>query len=99
MPNYKGKNGKGGSEPTNPCPDCIRPILDCPWLSCDKPVPGWVARPRRYRVGMNDRQEIIVDTWVILSCPLYIPAPERESDPAALTEAQSNFFLRRGKRK
>lgn len=83
----------------NPCQDCLRPIPQCPWLFYGKPVPGWEAETRRYAVGHNgDRGDIMAETYAIKSCPLYIPAGDRYSNPAELTEAQSDFFLRRRKK-
>lgn len=83
----------------NPCMDCARPIMECPWLHEDKPVPGWKASPRSYSLGRRHGIPVMVTTYEIRSCPLFVPAPERYSNPAELTTAQNEFFLWKERRK
>ena len=72
------------------CGNCIQNIRNCPWLHSGRPVPGWEATPRKYEVHPGK----FVTSYFIQSCPLYIPAPERNSDPAELTPNQNEWFLR-----
>lgn len=72
------------------CGSCIQNIRNCPWLHSGRPVPGWEATPRKYEVHPGK----VVTGYSIQSCPLYIPAPERNSDPAELTPNQNEWFLR-----
>ena len=64
----------------NPCFDCQRNIMDCPWLHHHKPVPGWdaVLLVKHSYIKCEKREYV---TWAIKHCPLYIqPENGREQD-------------------
>lgn len=83
----------------NPCMDCCCPINQCPWLREEKPVPGWTATKRTFVVGRyQGGRNHWTDTYVIEECPLFVRAKKRKTSKAELTEAQSDFFLRRKKK-
>lgn len=44
---------------------------DCPWADKLKPVKGWTAEPKEYRVFKHHRA-IISTTYHITECPLYV---------------------------
>ena len=80
----------------NQCVDCVTPISECPWLSKHEPVPGWTATKRTFVVGRyQGGRNHWTDTYVIEECPLFVRAKKRKTSKAELTEAQSDFFLRR----
>ena len=86
--------------PVISCGNCARHIAQCPWLHLGKPVPGWKATPHEFVVGNKKNKEPIwVTGYYIRECPLYIAAAPRKSDPAELTPAQSDWLLRKEKRK
>ena len=45
----------------------------CAWSSMGKPVPGWTATPMRRNAGTSKGVPVIIDTYRIMACPLYVP--------------------------
>lgn len=60
----------------NICLDCAYPILKCLWLHKGKPVDGWAAVPVLLHVYTSHGKKLVVETYRITGCPLYVPYPK-----------------------
>ena len=66
------------------CWKCQNACGGCPWTEVDpvakkvrfEPVPGWTAKPVK-RITTSGCEKIIVDTYSIKACPLFIPDEPR----------------------
>lgn len=81
---------------TNICFDCQNACGACPWSEYDpetkkprfQPVPGWTAEPVKLNLGTRKAVRIIVDTYHITACPLFLPDEKRKVDFNSLTDKQ-----------
>ena len=63
------------------CWSCQKACGDCPWSELDpatkrprfEPVPGWTAKPIRRSFGNGKKGPVVMDTYRITECPLYVP--------------------------
>lgn len=55
------------------CWGCRNACGGCAWSSMGKPVPGWTATPMRRNVGTSKGVPVIIDTYRVMACPLYVP--------------------------
>ena len=63
------------------CWECKNAYGGCPWTEVDpdtkrvkfQPVPGWTAKPIRRSFGNGKKGPVVMDTYRITECPLYVP--------------------------
>ena len=61
-----------------PCWSCQNATGGCPWSDRLEPVPGWDAKPVRRPTGTSHEKRVIMDTYAIKSCPMYLEDEPRE---------------------
>lgn len=63
------------------CWSCQNACGGCSWTELNhdtkkprfEPVPGWIANPIRKNFGSHKSGPVIMDTYAIKACPLYVP--------------------------
>lgn len=88
---------------TNICFDCQLATGRCTWSALDpetgdpafRPVPGWTADPVQILLHYDSGEPILVDTYHITACPMFIPDPPRESDPAQMAVEDLQRLLKK----
>ena len=55
------------------CWTCKKACGLCSWSHHFEPIPGWTATPMRRNAGTSKGVPVIIDTYRIMACPLYLP--------------------------
>lgn len=88
---------------TNICFDCQRATGRCPWSTLDpetgapafRPVLGWTAIRVKLRLGYDNGEPVLADTYHITACPMFIPDAPRKSDSAQMSLEDLNRLLKK----
>lgn len=52
----------------------------CPWFTDFTPVEGWTAEPTKINNAIKAGARRLIDSYLVLDCPLYEPMKKREVD-------------------
>ena len=55
------------------CWKCKKACGLCSWSHHFEPIPGWTAKPIRRSFGNGKKGPVVMDTYRITECPLYVP--------------------------